>query len=95
MKLTKLGLLIIALTFISCITDEDREHRDYYYQVTYDILYPDSTRRFVSKTKVGKANVLLDRNNNYCIWDEAPFRIDRSAYPIVIINQIKKKRDEE
>lgn len=95
MKLTKLGLFIIVLTFISCITDEDRERRDYYYQVTYDILYPDSTRRFVSKTKVGKANVLLDRNKNYCIWDETSFRIDRSPYPIVIINQIKKKRDEE
>lgn len=95
MKLTKLGLLIIVLTFISCMTDGDRERSDYYYQVTYEIHYPDSARRFVGKTKVGKANVLLDRNKNYCIWDEAPFRIDRSAYPIVIINQIKKKRDEE
>lgn len=95
MKLAKLGLLIIVLTFISCMTDEDKECRDCYYQVTYYILYPDSTRRFVGKTKVGKAKVLLDRNKNYCIWDEVPFRIDRSAYPIVIINQIKKKRDEE
>ena len=74
------------------MTDEDRECRDCYYQVTYDILYPDSARRFVGKTKRGKANVLLDRHKNYCMWDEASFRIDRSAYPIVIINQIKKKR---
>jgi hypothetical protein len=95
MKLTKLGLFIIVLTFISCITNEDRERRDYYYQVTYDILYPDSARRFVGNTFVGKAEVLLDRHKNYCLWDEASFMVDRSAYPIVIINQIKKKRNKE
>ena len=92
MKILKLGLFITILLFVSCITD-NRERSYYCYQVTYDILYPDSARRFVENTTKGRAEVCRDKNQNFYLRDDYSYdQIVKSAYPIVIIEQIKTKK---
>lgn len=89
----KLGLFVTILLFASCITDQDRERSYYCYQVTYDILYPDSARRFVENTIKGRAEVCRDKYRNYYLRDDdALVQIVKSAYPIVIIEQIKTEK---
>ena len=91
---TLLCVSIIILT--SCISDEEREQRKYCYQVTYNISCPDSTRQFIDYTYRGKAEVRFDKNGNYVLYDDLKdYTITKSAYPIIIINQIKVIRPED
>lgn len=89
-------LLCVSFIFLtSCISDEEREQRKYCYQITYNISYPDSTRQFIDYTYLGKAEVRFDKNGNYLLYDDLKdYTITRSAYPIIIINQIKVIRPE-
>lgn len=90
-------LLCVSFIFLtSCISDEEREQRKYCYQITYNILYPDSTRQFIDYTYRGKADVRFDKNGNYLLYDGlGDYTITKSAYPIIIINQIKVIRPED
>ncbi len=90
-------LLCVSFIFLtSCISDEEREQRKYCYQVTYNILCPDSTRQFIGYTYLGKAEIHFDKNGNYLLYDDVGnYTITKSAYPITIINQIKVIRPED
>ena len=89
-------LLCVSFIFLtSCTSDEKREQRKYCYQVTYNILCPDSTRQYIDYTYCGKAEVRFDKNRNYWLYDDlGDYTITKSAYPIIIINQIKVIRPE-
>lgn len=91
--------ILLCLSFIfltSCISDEEKKLSKYCYQVTYNILCPDSTRQFINYTYRGKAEVRFDKNGNYLLYDDVRnYIITKSAYPIVIINQIKIIRPED
>lgn len=89
-------LLCVSFIFLtSCISDEEREQRKYCYQVIYNISCPDSIRQFTDYTYLGKAEVRFDANKKYCLYDDmGNYTITKSAYPIIIINQIKIIRPE-
>lgn len=90
-------LICVSFIFLtSCISDEEREWSKYCYQVTYNILCPDSTRQFIGYTYFGKAEVRFDKYGNYLLCDNLrSYTITKSAYPIIIINQIKVIRPED
>lgn len=90
-------LLCVSFIFLtSCISDEERERRKYCYQVIYNISCPDSTRQFIDYTYRGKAEVRFDNTGTYWLYDDVGnYTITKSAYPIIIINQIKVIRPED
>ena len=78
--------------------EEEREQKrivDGTYTVTYEVVFPDSTRTFTQKTNQGKAQVNLRtrKYNNtvlYYLSDESIGKyLFESEYPIIIINQTK------